>query len=458
VEDGLKINDMISVIIRTKNEEFWIKHCLTAVFSQKLSNHELEVIIVDNESTDNTLNIASKFPINKIINVKEYFPGYCINEGIRASNGKFISILSSHCVPKNNDWLENLVKDMENNEKIAGTYGKQLPVCFSSPQSYRDLYVTFGNEKRVQKKDSFFHNANSVIRRDVWQKYNFDEKISNIEDRIWAKEVLEAGFYLSYEPRAEVYHYHGIHHDGKPERADTTLSVIKSIEGISSSELLPNSMKPESSDIIAILPISHEINDELHKKSFLEMINKIHTSGFIKDIFIVTDNKSLIDMSDKYKIFKKKNITQSTNASLIDEISNVLDDINLNGRYPDYIFYANYDYYFRPPNLIKTLIQDICFKGKKSVFVAAEEFKNIWKYDEISGIYTKAIDDLRSRDLRLPIYKSLLGQGVITRPEIIKKGKLVADKNVGVIINNDTKMSLRLSNPYEYELIKKLVS
>ncbi len=455
-EDGQRTSEMISVIIRTRNEEFFLKHCLKSVFSQKLSNHKLEVIIVDNESSDNTLKIALQFPITKIINIKEYYPGHCINEGIKASNGEFISILSSHCIPKNNNWLEYLVKDLENNNKIAGTYGRQLPVSFSTPQSYRDLYVTFGNEKRIQKQDTFFHNANSIIRRDVWEKYNFDDKISNIEDRIWAKKVLEAGFYISYEPKAEVYHHHGIHHDGKSERADNTLHVIKSIEGLSYLQLLPDSMKPESCDIVAILPISNDLNDGLHKKSFLEMINKILLSGFIKDIFVVSENKNLSSISDKYKIIRKKKISENNTTSLIEEISYALEEINLSGRYPDYIFYSNYDYFFRPVDLIQVLVKEICYKGKNSVFVAAEEFKNLWKYDENFRIYTKVIDDLRSRDKRFPIYKSLFGLGLITRPDVIKKGKLIADDNVGLIVNNDTKMSLRLSNPYEYELIKSL--
>lgn len=445
---------MISVIIRTKNEEFWIRHCLESVFSQK-SKHQLEVIIVDNESSDNTLSIASKFPISKIVNVKEYFPGHAINEGIRSSKGELISILSSHCVPKNNQWLENLITDVESNKNIAGTYGRQLPVSYSSPQNYRDLYVTFGNEKRLQKKDTFFHNANSVIRRDVWEKFSFDESISNIEDRIWAKKVIDAGYYISYEPTAEVYHHHGIHQEGNQNRAENTLSVIKSIEGITFSDLLPNSMKPESTDIVAIIPISNEINDELHKKSFLKMIQEIKFSNFIKDIYIVTENNIFEQLTNDCKILKKKKLEKEP-LSLVGEISNTLDQINYSGRYPDYIFYANYDYFFRPQNLINKLIVDICYKGKDSLFVASEEFKNIWKYDDESRAYKKAVDDLRYRNERNPLLRSLFGLGVLTKPEVIKKGKLIADSNVGVIIENDTKFSLRLSNPHEYDLINKL--
>ena len=43
----------VSIIIRTKNEERWIGRCLESIFKQNYKN--FEVIIVDNESTDKTL-------------------------------------------------------------------------------------------------------------------------------------------------------------------------------------------------------------------------------------------------------------------------------------------------------------------------------------------------------------------------------------------------------------------
>ena len=60
---------MISIIIRTKNEERWIGHCLSAIENQDYN--QFEVIVVDNESTDNTLQIVeqarNKLPHLKVV-------------------------------------------------------------------------------------------------------------------------------------------------------------------------------------------------------------------------------------------------------------------------------------------------------------------------------------------------------------------------------------------------------
>ena len=100
----------ISIIIRTKNEERWIGHCLKSVFSQEIDN--FEVIIVDNNSSDNTLAIAKRYPVKTVVNIDKFAPGKAINDGIRASSGKFIVCLSAHCIPKRTDWLLNLLKNL----------------------------------------------------------------------------------------------------------------------------------------------------------------------------------------------------------------------------------------------------------------------------------------------------------------------------------------------------------
>ena len=84
--------------------------------------------------------------------------------GFKEAKGDYLICLSAHCIPKDNKWLENLVEGLEE-EDVTGIYGKQIPTSSSHYLDKRDLFLTFGNDKIIQQNDSFFHNANSAIKR-----------------------------------------------------------------------------------------------------------------------------------------------------------------------------------------------------------------------------------------------------------------------------------------------------
>ena len=181
----IKQKHLVSIIIRTKNEENWIASCLNSVVNQSYKN--FEIILVDNGSKDKTVEIAKKFNV-KILNIKKFKPGRAINYGIKKSKGDVVVCLSGHCIPVNADWLKNLIKDLKKKD-VAGVYGRQEPLSFSSDLDKRDLFYTFGLDKKIQKNDTFFHNANSAFLKKTWKKFPFDETVSNIEDRVWGEVV-----------------------------------------------------------------------------------------------------------------------------------------------------------------------------------------------------------------------------------------------------------------------------
>ena len=216
---------MISVIIRTRNEEAWVGRCLSAVTRQE--GVDFEVIVVDNDSADATLAVAREFDVRVVTITTDGFSyGRALNDGIRASTGELVCCLSGHCVPENTNWLFWLATAFRD-EQVAGAYGRQLPVQSTHAFDKRDLWNLFGPERRVQTADPFFHNANSMIRRSVWEDIPFDEKSKGIEDRIWAQKVLARNYTIVYEPRGAVYHPHGINQTADVQRAERVVRAIE---------------------------------------------------------------------------------------------------------------------------------------------------------------------------------------------------------------------------------------
>ena len=89
---------LVSIIIRTKNEEKWIGLCLEAVFTQ-IVDADIEVVLVDNDSTDHTIKVAKRYPVSRFCNIKKFLPGKALNDGIRISKGNYLVCLSAHCIP-----------------------------------------------------------------------------------------------------------------------------------------------------------------------------------------------------------------------------------------------------------------------------------------------------------------------------------------------------------------------
>ena len=216
----------VSVVVRTLNEEKYIGKVLQKIRNQKDVN--VEIVLVDNNSSDSTVSIASKY-IDKLCSIKEFKPGLAINQGVNLTSSEIVAIISGHCEPISSKWLWNLTQPLvENQDKLVGVYGRQIPTDESSDLDKRDLLTIFGPEAKLQKKDPFFHNANSAITRAAWERTQFNEQTTNIEDRIWAKAQQSNGYSVLYQPTATVNHWHGINHNGDPQRAQMVVRSMVS--------------------------------------------------------------------------------------------------------------------------------------------------------------------------------------------------------------------------------------
>ncbi len=197
-----------SVIIRTLNEERHLNELLEAVHAQDCGDTAVEVVLVDSGSSDRTLEIATGHGCRiERIERREFSFGRSLNRGCAASSGDVLVFVSGHCVPATTNWLAQLIAPLLTGES-AYTYGRQAAgpeSHFSEAQLFRRQYP---EASRVPQEGIFCNNANAALRRDVWEKYGFDEELTGLEDMDLARRCEREGLRIGYVAEACVTHHH----------------------------------------------------------------------------------------------------------------------------------------------------------------------------------------------------------------------------------------------------------
>jgi rhamnosyltransferase len=195
-----------SLVIRAYNEERHLGRLLEGVRRQ--TRRSVEIILVDSGSTDGTVQIAESYGARVLhIQPEEFTFGRSLNLGIASASSDLVVIASAHVYPVYPDWLECLLRPLEN-EHVALVYGKQRggdASKFSEQEIFRQW---FPDKDISQQASPFCNNANAVIRRSLWEKHPFDENLTGLEDVEWAKWAQAQGGEVAYSAHAEIVHIH----------------------------------------------------------------------------------------------------------------------------------------------------------------------------------------------------------------------------------------------------------
>ncbi|MCV6639583.1 glycosyltransferase [Candidatus Albibeggiatoa sp. nov. NOAA] len=199
---------LASIIIRTLNEAQYLEQLLQSILVQESSSITWEIILVDSGSTDATLKIAQQYPC-KIIHIQrqEFSFGRSLNMGCDAASGDFLVMISGHCVPNSNQWLEHLCQPLLL-KQADYTYGRQIggeQSCYSEKRIFAKY---FPEQTQIPQSSFFCNNANAAVSKQAWAQYRFDEGLTGLEDMALAKILVENGGKVAYVAEACVYHYH----------------------------------------------------------------------------------------------------------------------------------------------------------------------------------------------------------------------------------------------------------
>jgi rhamnosyltransferase len=197
--------ESISIIIRSKNEEQFIGQTIEKISAQEF-RIPYEVIVIDSGSTDRTVEIAARYPVNLVRIPPESFTfGYALNYGIEKAKGTIIVNLSAHCVPTNSFWLEELVRPIIDSN-VHATFGRQVALKGLNAFEEVVLRKVFPEDAEIKGRQPF-SNANCAFLKKMWVERRFDEELSSWEDYLWYL-LMKDKYAFCYCPKASVYHTH----------------------------------------------------------------------------------------------------------------------------------------------------------------------------------------------------------------------------------------------------------
>ena len=201
---------LVSVIIPVYNGEKTISRCLDSALRQTYSNSE--VIVVDNNSADNTKKIIEGFQ-KKYKNLFYFYEpiksvGRARNLGIKNSKGEILCFTDSDCVLPLN-WIENLTKPIiSGEEEIVAGSGKNLVENYWTKQIQKRDYLL---EQRISKNDYIdnLDGKNFAADGDIIRKIMFDPYIKMMDDLdLYIRIRLKKRSKVRFLPEVKVGHYH----------------------------------------------------------------------------------------------------------------------------------------------------------------------------------------------------------------------------------------------------------
>jgi rhamnosyltransferase len=196
----------ISAVIRAFNEEAHLGRLLHGLAAQSQPPDEL--ILVDSGSTDHTIEVAEAAGCKIVTIAKDEFTyGRALNRGCDAASCDALLIVSAHVYPLYDNYIEQFASALEHAD-VALAYGRQVGDHRTKYAESRVMSKWFPTSSVLRQRHPFSSNANALVRKAMWEKLQYREELTGLEDLDFAKRVIESGDSIAYVAEAPVVHVH----------------------------------------------------------------------------------------------------------------------------------------------------------------------------------------------------------------------------------------------------------
>ncbi|HEY8999213.1 MAG TPA: glycosyltransferase [Candidatus Saccharimonadales bacterium] len=205
----------VSVLIRTHNDADDLVGLFEDLKAQEF-NGRIEVVVVDTESTDATLDVAKQNGA-KIVHLKQKDFDYptSLNMGFEAATHPFVFTLVGHSRLTSRLALRTATR-WSSVEQFGGAFGSCLPSTNATGAERFGSLLLRGLRRpafQISRVKMGVMSANcSLVSRKAWQTLHGYDKAYGAggEDTELARRMVDAGFKIFNEPVVSVYHSHGL--------------------------------------------------------------------------------------------------------------------------------------------------------------------------------------------------------------------------------------------------------
>jgi glycosyltransferase involved in cell wall biosynthesis len=198
---------MVSFVVPAWNEEVHLARCLRSINSQVLPRlvSSVEVIVVDNESSDDTRGVAERAGA-RVASVAPGRASRARNAGARAATGEWLAFVDADCeLP--GDWLSRCVGHFGEQRVVAVGAAMRAPAAGASWVERCWYAIAHSQAATAPSRVRWLPGFNLLVRRDAFERvHGFDEQLVTCEDCDFSYRLHDLGE-LVFDPAPAVAHH-----------------------------------------------------------------------------------------------------------------------------------------------------------------------------------------------------------------------------------------------------------
>jgi glycosyltransferase involved in cell wall biosynthesis len=201
-------HETVSVVVPAYNAEKFIGKTIKAL--QEQTYKDVEIIIVDDGSSDQTKSIIQTFQRIKYIFQPNAGPASARNRGGQEAQSNILFFTDSDCIPQK-DWIEKMMTGFtdESIAVVCGSYGIANPESVLAKCIHKE--ILYRHHHLVPDYPKVFGSYNFAIRKNVFNQvggFNTSYRFASGEDNDLSYKIIQAGLKIFFKKDALVDHFH----------------------------------------------------------------------------------------------------------------------------------------------------------------------------------------------------------------------------------------------------------